>query len=107
MPSSQDNNEEKRTIRKGGKVKVSGHQSQNIERQSENKKRKPPTRKEEPVSAPMHLVLTEDEFRARVSQKAFELYETRQAVTEVDDWLEAERLVKKQLLHAGQGAGSV
>ena len=41
------------------------------------------------------------------SQKAFELYEKRQAVTEVDDWLEAERLVKMQLLHAGQGAGSV
>ncbi|BCA54544.1 hypothetical protein W02_16840 [Nitrospira sp. KM1] len=51
-------------------------------------------------------VFTHEEFRARVAQKAYELYESRRALTEVDDWLEAERLVKLQLLSAPQG-GSV
>ena len=51
--------------------------------------------------------MTEEEYRTRVSQKAYELYEKRQAATNVDDWVEAERLVKNELLAEGQWAGSV
>jgi len=51
--------------------------------------------------------ITEDEFRARVAAKAYELYAQRQAVTEADDWLSAERFVKEQLLAQGEYAGSV
>jgi len=51
--------------------------------------------------------VTEEQYRARVSQKAYELYEKRQAVTQLEDWLEAERLVKIELLAEGQWAGSV
>ena len=52
-------------------------------------------------------VLSEDELRGRVAAKAYELYAQRQAVTEADDWLNAERLVKEQLLAQGGCAGSV
>ena len=52
-------------------------------------------------------VVTEEQYKARVSQKAYELYEKRQAVTHLEDWLEAERLVKIELLAEGQWAGSV
>jgi hypothetical protein len=51
----------------------------------------------------MGPVLTQEEFRARVARKAFELFERRQALTELDDWVEAERLVKLQLLDAQRG----
>ncbi|WP_447985574.1 hypothetical protein [Nitrospira sp. Nam74] len=53
------------------------------------------------------LVITEDEFRGRIAAKAYELYAHRQAVTETDDWLQAERLVKEELLARGHHAGSV
>ena len=51
--------------------------------------------------------LSEDEFRGLVAAKAYELYLQRQAVTEADDWLNAERLVKEQLLAQGDHAGLV
>jgi Protein of unknown function (DUF2934) len=51
--------------------------------------------------------LNEDVFIGRVAAKAYELYLQRQAVTETDDWLNAERLVKEQLLAQGGCAGSV
>jgi hypothetical protein len=53
------------------------------------------------------LVITEDEFRARIAAKAYELYAHRQAITETDDWLQAERLVKEELLAERHHAGSV
>jgi hypothetical protein len=53
------------------------------------------------------LVITEDEFRARIAAKAYELYVHRQAITETDDWLQAERLVKEELLAERHHAGSV
>jgi hypothetical protein len=53
------------------------------------------------------LVITEDEFRAKIAAKAYELYAHRQAITETDDWLQAERLVKERLLAEGHHAGSV
>jgi hypothetical protein len=51
----------------------------------------------------MGPVLTQEEYRARVARQAFELYEKRRSLTEVDDWVEAERLVKLQLLSEQQG----
>jgi hypothetical protein len=42
-----------------------------------------------------------------VSQKAYELYQKRQAVTHLQDWLEAERLVKTELLAKDSGPASV
>ena len=54
-----------------------------------------------------HLVITEDEFRGRIAAKAYDLYMRRQAITETDDWMQAERLVKEELLAEGHHAGSV
>ena len=62
--------------------------------------------KEDASTAPIGRMVTEEQYRARVSQKAYELYEKRQAMTSVDDWLDAERVVKTELLAEGQ-AGSV
>lgn len=59
------------------------------------------------LSSSMRRVVTEEQLRLLVSQKAYELYEKRHAVTPVEDWLEAERLVKAELLSEGQCAGSV
>ena len=42
------------------------------------------------------LVITEDEFRGRIAAKAYDLYMRRQAITETDDWMQAERLVKRR-----------
>lgn len=71
-----------------------------------SKRMKPAT----PVSLPSELttsarglVLTQEEYRARVAKKAFEIYEKRRAWTEVDDWIEAERVVKLELLNEPQG----
>ena len=108
MRSSQDNNEDKPKVRQSRKVKASPkNEARNSQGQPEDKERKFPTSKDEPTSRPMRLVMTEDDFRARISQKAYELYEKRRALTDVEDWLEAERLVKQQLLAKGQWAGSV
>jgi exoribonuclease II len=40
-----------------------------------------------------------DEMRERIAQKAYELYEKRgrQAERDVEDWLEAEELVRKEM----------
>jgi hypothetical protein len=105
MRNSQRSNEEKQTSRKA-KMKAVANET----RHSQNK----PTEKD--VERPTHIgasssqvgrVVTEEQYRARVSQKAYELYEKRQAVTQLEDWLEAERLVKIELLAEGQWAGSV
>lgn len=55
----------------------------------------------------IRLAITEDEFRARIAAKAYQLYADRLARTEIDDWMEAERLVKEELLAEGHQAGSV
>lgn len=108
MRSSQDDNEEKPKVRQSRKVKASPkNEARNSKGQPEDKEREFPTPKNEPTSQPMRLVMTEDEFRARISRKAYELFEKRRALTDVKDWLEAERLVKQQLLAEGQWAGSV
>ena len=108
MRSSQDNNEEKPKVRQSRKVKASPKsEARNSQGQPEDKERKLPTPNDEPTSQPMSLAMTEDEFRCRISKKAYALYEKRRALTDVEDWLEAERLVKQQLLAEGQWAGTV
>lgn len=56
---------------------------------------------------PTQVVITESEYRALVAQKAHEIYLQRCALSEVDDWLQAERIVKEALLAQGQTAGFV
>ena len=58
----------------------------------------------EPTTPSLGPVLTQEEYRARVARKAFEIYQKRRALTEVDDWVEAERLVKLELLNEQRGA---
>jgi hypothetical protein len=105
MQHSQGRKEEKPTARKA-KMKASANEP----RQSHNK---PQDREGEHLThtdasaSPIGQVVTEEQYRARVSQKAYELYKKRQAATEVEDWLEAERLVKTELLAEGPWAGSV
>jgi len=47
------------------------------------------------------LTVSEQELRERIAQKAYELYEKRGHAhgCDVEDWLEAERLVVEQLVH--------
>ena len=52
-------------------------------------------------------VITENEDRALVAQKAHEIFTQRCAITEVEDWVQAERIVKEELLAQGQTAGFV
>lgn len=104
---NEDRKPEKRTVRKGGKVKASAHAAPHSPELQQENERERPTQTEEAACSPVKRLLTNDEFRARVSRKAYELYEKRRTSTQVDDWLEAERLVKRELLAEGQWAGSV
>ncbi|MEO0093061.1 MAG: DUF2934 domain-containing protein [candidate division WOR-3 bacterium] len=56
-------------------------------------------RKKSAQKAKTEKKITADEFIARVRMKAYELYEKRGYVhgKDLDDWLEAERIVKKEL----------
>lgn len=56
---------------------------------------------------PNRVAITEDEFRARIAAKAYQLYADRLARTETDDWMDAERWVKEELLAEGHQAGLV
>ena len=105
MRSSQGNNEEKQRGRKV-KVKVSASETLHSQRKANDKEVEVTTRKDASPS-PVGHVVTEEQYRARVSQKAYELYEKRQAATHLDDWFEAERLVRAELLTEGEWAGTV
>jgi hypothetical protein len=59
------------------------------------------------LSSASQVVITESEYRALVAQKAYEIFMQRCALTEVDDWVQAERIVKETLLAQGQTAGFV
>jgi hypothetical protein len=102
MKTSHDSNEEKPMPRKA-KIKASANETQQARK---DKGRERPIQ-EGPLTSPVGRVVADEQYRARVSQKAYELYEKRQAVTHLDDWLEAERLVKTEMLAEGQWAGSV
>jgi hypothetical protein len=105
MKNSQDSNEEKPTLRKA-KMKASANETRHLQRDRKDKEGDRPIQEGQSTS-PTERVVTEEQFRTRVSLKAYELYEKRQAATPVEDWLEAERLVKTELLAEGQWAGTV
>ena len=105
MRSSQGNKEEKQTTRKA-KMKAPVNETRHSQRKPKDNEGERPTHKDASTS-PIGRVVTEEQYKARVSQKAYELYEKRQAITHLEDWLEAERLVKTELLAEGQWAGSV
>jgi hypothetical protein len=105
MQSSQGSNNEKQTARKT-KMKASANETQHSQRKPKDKEGERLTHKDASAS-PIGHVVTEERYRTRVSQKAYELYEKRQATTQLEDWLEAERLVKTELLAEGQWAATV
>ena len=82
------------------KMKTSVNETRHSQPDRKDKEGDRSTQKDPPT-------VTEEQYRARVSQKAYELYEKRQAATQLGDWLEAERLVKTELLAEGQWAGTV
>jgi hypothetical protein len=88
------------------KMKAPDDGTRHSQKESKDEDIERPRQKEASLSAIGHGV-TEEQYRTRVSQKAYELYEKRQAVTHLEDWLEAERLVKTELLAEGRWAGSV
>ena len=104
MPKSQGTNEEKQTRK--AKMKATSDESRHSQRNQKVEQVERPTHKDV-TSSGIGRVVTEEEYRIRVSQKAYALYEKRQAATHLDDWVEAERLVKNELLAEGQWAGSV
>jgi hypothetical protein len=105
MQSSQGSNKEKQTARKA-KIQTSANETRHSERKPKDKEGERLTHKGASTS-PIGCVVTEGHLKARISQKAYELYEKRQATTHLEDWLEAERLVKTELLAEGQWAGTV
>jgi hypothetical protein len=112
MRSSRDNEKHKPTVRKAGGIKAGGMKTSKTKDQQappEPDKKATASPKVQPksTSIPAGPALTQEVFRARVAQKAFQLYEKRMALNEVDDWVEAERLTKLELLSEGHGAGSV
>jgi hypothetical protein len=109
MRSVQRKNEEKRAEPKGDKVKskVSRNDDATPHPPVEGTQRQYPKQQNRPSSSVTRAVLSDDEYRARVAQKAYELYQKRQALTEKDDWLEAERLVKLEILRGDHGGGYV
>ena len=105
MRNSQGHNEEKQTARKA-KIKTSVNETRHSQGKPTEDDRGPSTDICPPTSSTGRVV-TEEQYRARVAQKAYELYLRRQATTHLEDWFEAERLVKTELLANGQWAGSV
>jgi hypothetical protein len=105
MRSSQGNNKEKQTWPKV-KAKAQANETRDTERKPKDRELDDTTQKDA-SSSPIGHFVTEEQYRAMVSQKAYELYQKRQAVTHLQDWLEAERLVKTELLAKDSGPASV
>jgi hypothetical protein len=94
---------EEQTARKV-KMKASADGTRHSQKESKDKDIERPRQKDASLAA-IGRGVTEEQYRTRVSQKAYELYEKRQAVSPLEDWLEAERIVKTELLAEGQWAG--
>jgi hypothetical protein len=107
MRNVQRNNQDKRVSGTGAKVKASRNERASSQKPVETKEGAIRQSQDRSSSFLTQAVLSEDQFRARVAQKAYELYQKRQSLTEKDDWLEAERLVRLELLSEEHGAGSV
>jgi hypothetical protein len=105
MRKSQGTSEENQTRK--AKLKAPSDESRHLERTRKDEQLERPSHHDESTSSQIERVVTQEQYRTRVSQKAYELYEKRQRTTELDDWVEAERLVKTELLAEGQRAGSV
>jgi hypothetical protein len=105
MKNSQDSNKEKPTPGKP-KMKTSVNETRHSQRDRKDQGAERPSQ-ESPSASPAGHLVADEQYRARVSQKAYELYQKRQAVTHLEDWLEAERLVKTELLAEGQWAATV
>lgn len=99
----------------GEKPKQSRSQKPTVSKRSAERAPQKPAPKKETRSpeksnntgSATQVVLTEDEYRSLVAQKAHEIFMQRCAITEVDDWVQAERIVKEALLAQGQTAGFV
>ena len=105
MKNPQGSNAEKPTQR-SAKMKTSANEHRHSEPKPKDKEVERPAHKDATTS-PIGRAVTEEQLRVRISEKAYELYEKRQAATQLGDWLEAERLVKTELLAEGQWAGTV
>jgi hypothetical protein len=59
-----------------------------------------PMKKPIPSREPESMQKYSDEMRERIAKKAYELYEERgrQAERDVEDWLTAEELVRKEMI---------
>ena len=59
-----------------------------------------PMKKPIPSREPESMQKYSDDMRERIAKKAYELYETRgrQAERDVEDWLTAEELVRKEMI---------
>ena len=75
--------------------------------ETEKRASRRPSEKGDAIGSPSQVVITENEYRTLVAQKAYEMYLQRCAISEADDWLQAERIVKEALLAQGQIAGFV
>lgn len=105
--NDQDKNEAKRIVRKGGKAKTATSQAAISETQQKDNERYVSLPQDHVTCSVGKVLLTQEEVRARIARKAYELYEQRLKRTHVDDWVDAERFVKAELLAEGQWAGTV
>jgi hypothetical protein len=94
----------KQTATRGSVKKTAGSKTPDSLPKKMTKSGTPAAVQSETTAPSTGPVFSQEEYRARVARKAFELYEKRQALTEVDDWIEAERLVKLELLDEQRGA---
>ena len=104
MQRSQEKEKTKQSPTKGAVKRTSSSKARDPLLKKTRKSATPGTVQSEATAPSTGPVLSQEEYRARVARKAFELYEKRKALTEVDDWIEAERLVKLQLLDEQRGA---
>src|SRR3982751_6385090 len=104
-PTAGDDKSKSRT---GKKTTISKSAAERVPQKPAVKK-SPQTTSSESARHPnaTQVIITEDEYRALVAQKAHEIFRQRCAATEVDDWMQAERIVKEELLARGQTAGFV
>ncbi|HAP42208.1 MAG TPA: hypothetical protein DCQ94_21015 [Nitrospira sp.] len=106
MGNSQGSRQQKTAVRKTAR-KTSEAKAQDSLQEPKKKVRDRPAQHDAMSSPTGGHILTQEEFQARVAQKAFELYLKRQAVTADDDWLEAEQLVRLQVLTEERGTPTV
>lgn len=108
MPNSMADGEKPKKSR-SQKSTVPKRNAERIPQKPETEKHtlRHPAEKGGTIGGPSQVVITESEYRVLVAQKAYEIYLQRCAATEVDDWLQAERIVKEALLAQCQTAGFV